>query len=116
MMNNNQDEKGRFKKGNTCGGRKKIPEEFSDAVLSYSNEALQTIVRIMKSKKESASVRLRAAQYLLDRGFGYPQATVFEENTIIPDDGFLEALQGQIGLVFSNEADEPKDLEYYLGV
>ena len=108
-MNQNQDEKGRFKKGNTCGGRKKIPEEFTDAVLSYTNEALQTVVKIMKSRNSSPAVKLRAAQYILDRAFGYPRGNL-EVEAEVENDGFLEALSAQVALVF-DQVDEPKGLE-----
>lgn len=74
-----RDNKGHFITGNTCGGRKKIPKEFIEAVLSYTSEALQTIVDVMNDKEAPVAIRLKAATYLLDRAFGKPVDTLIAD-------------------------------------
>ena len=51
MADTDRNNKGQFTTGNTCGGRKRIPKDFLDAVLSYTSEALQTIIEIMQNQK-----------------------------------------------------------------
>jgi hypothetical protein len=59
------------KSGNPGGRAKKTPEEFEliEACKLKSPAALQTILTIMESG-DGDKVRLSAAQYVIDRGYG----------------------------------------------
>lgn len=76
MADTDRNNKGQFTTGNTCGGRKRIPKDFLDAVLSYTSEALQTIIEIMQNQKAPMSLRFKAATYIIDRSFGKPLDTL----------------------------------------
>jgi hypothetical protein len=84
----------RFKKGvsGNPGGREKIPESIKKLAKEKSEEALRTIIEIMRSAEKAVSTkmeivyvpdyptRLRAAEYVLDRAWGKPaQAITGEE-------------------------------------
>ena len=111
MENRDQDSKGRFIAGNRCGGRPKIPAEFRESIRSYSDTALKTIVKIMKDKKASHAVRLRAAEYILNQAFGSPPTMIIEPAERIVDDGFIAALENQVAVVFSGSIDTPEGVE-----
>lgn len=67
-----RDSKGRFTKGNPGGGRKKTPEEFSEALQSQTSQALATIVSLMKNPNTEPGIRLKACIYIIDRTYGKP--------------------------------------------
>jgi hypothetical protein len=57
---------------NNPNGRPKTPEDVKEAFRSYTKEALEILVRIMQDENQKASDRLRAADSILDRGWGKP--------------------------------------------
>jgi hypothetical protein len=66
-----------FKPGQTgnAGGRHKGVAEVAALARTYTIEAVETIVGIMRDESKSAQARLMAASLLLDRGYGKaPQA------------------------------------------
>ncbi len=83
-----RNDKGQFTKGNTCGKRKRIPKDFTEAVRLYSDEALQALVDIIKNQREKADVRLKACIYIIDRAYGKP----VEPTTVVDNDPVLALL------------------------
>lgn len=59
-----------FQKGHKFYPKK--PDEFAKLCLAEVPRALEEIVRIMKTAKVD-DVRLRAAQYIMDRALGKPR-------------------------------------------
>lgn len=68
-------EGGRFAKGNKAGGRKALPEDLKAAFRAASPEALATLIDVMRHGKQDGS-RVRAAEIILDRGYGKPVQAV----------------------------------------
>lgn len=67
---------GRFLPGNRTGGRKKLPEELVEMCRALSPQAIETAKKIMLDKEARAGDRLRAAEIILDRGYGKPAQAV----------------------------------------
>lgn len=65
-----RDEKGRFAKGNCGGGRPKLPEELREAFQAVCPEALEVLAAIMRNKYARNNDRIRAAEIILERGYG----------------------------------------------
>ena len=76
-----RDKTGRFIKGHSGnpGGRPKEEHNVIELARSYTTEALETLVELMRDGKDER-VRGTAAQALLDRGWGKPKAEVLTEN------------------------------------
>jgi hypothetical protein len=49
---------------------------FYEAARQYDNEALQVIVSVLRDAKQPASIRLAAANDLLDRAYGRPPVAI----------------------------------------
>ena len=63
---------GRFQPGKSGnpGGR---PKEVEAVRRQHTGEAIQTLAAIMRDGKEPAAARVRAAECVLDRGWGRPE-------------------------------------------
>jgi hypothetical protein len=63
-----------FRKGQSGnpGGRPKDAESVRNLARSYASEAIETLVKIMRDRRASATGRIGAATAILDRGFGKP--------------------------------------------
>ena len=70
------------------GGRPKDEARVAELARSYTNEAIETLVDLMRNGREER-VRGTAAQALLDRGWGKPKVEVINEG----GGGYLEALR-----------------------
>lgn len=57
------------KSGNP-GGRPKEVAEVRELARQYTEEAVDTLAKIMRNGKEPAAARVRAAESILDRGYG----------------------------------------------
>lgn len=64
---------GRFTAGNSCGGRKPVPEELKEAFQLSGHEALAVLLSVMRDKKARNADRIKAAEIILDRGYGKPR-------------------------------------------
>ena len=74
---------GRFVKGNKSGGRPKLPTEIKEMCRALTPQAIETAKNIMLNDKAKDSDRLKAAEIILDRGYGKPAQSVNLET----DDG-----------------------------
>jgi hypothetical protein len=57
---------------------------FYEAARQYANEALRVIASVVTDEKQPASLRLAAANDLLDRGYGKPPQGVVGTQDIRP--------------------------------
>jgi DNA-binding transcriptional MerR regulator len=57
-------------------GRPKTPEDVKLAFRAHTKEALEVLVRIMQDEEQKASDRLKAAEAILDRGWGKPYQAI----------------------------------------
>ena len=70
------------------GGRPKDKARVAELARSYTSEAIDTLVDLMRNGRDER-VRGTAAQALLDRGWGKPKVEVINEG----GGGYLEALR-----------------------
>ena len=70
------------------GGRPKDEARVAELARSYTNEAIETLVDLMRNGRDER-VRGTAAQALLDRGWGKPKVGFINEG----GGGYLEALR-----------------------
>jgi hypothetical protein len=70
--------RGRFQKGQSGnpGGRPKDLNRIRELARSYADEAIETLVKLMRDKRASATGRAGAAVSILDRGYGKPTQVV----------------------------------------
>ena len=88
-----RDENGQFLKGHSgnAGGRPRDEFKVAELARSYTAEAIDTLVDLMRNGKDDR-VRGTAAQALLERGWGKPRVevtTTHKSNS----ESFIEALQ-----------------------
>lgn len=63
---NNPHTTGKFVNG---GGKRKVPRDLAKLARTYTTESIEEIVDIMRNAKKPSD-RLKAAEILLDRGYG----------------------------------------------
>ena len=80
---------GQFPKGQsgTPGGRPRDEQKVAELARSYTREAIDTLVDIMRNGKDER-VRGTAATALLDRGWGKPKVEMVTDGI-----GYIEALR-----------------------
>ena len=80
---------GQFPKGfsGNPGGRPRDEQKVAELARSYTREAIDTLVDIMRNGKDER-VRGTAATALLDRGWGKPKVEFVAEGN-----GYVEALR-----------------------
>ena len=66
---------------------KKLLSDFPELARSYTREAIETLVELMRSGNDER-VRGTAAQALLDRGWGKPKVEVVSDEA-----GYIQALR-----------------------
>ena len=83
--------RGQFTMGHSgnAGGRPKDEHKVAELARSYTAEAIDTLVDLMRNGKDER-VRGTAAQALLDRGWGKPRVEIASIDT---NKGYLEALE-----------------------
>jgi hypothetical protein len=76
-----RDKSGRFLKGysGNSGGRPRDEHNIAELARSYSTEAIETLVELMRGARDDR-VRGTAAQALLDRGFDKPKVEIQNTN------------------------------------
>lgn len=91
IIHKNRTRDGRFLSGHSGNpsGRPKDEHQVAELARSYSAEAIETLVDLMRNAKEDR-VRGTSAQALLDRGWGKPKVEV---STSEKPEGYLAALQ-----------------------
>lgn len=67
---------GRFVKGNAGGGRPKMPAELRADFQAAGPRALEVLLGILSDGDAAARDRIRAAEIILDRGYGKPVQAV----------------------------------------
>jgi hypothetical protein len=74
----NRSETGRFIKGmsGNPSGRSKAIISFKELARSHGEEALQTVINIMRSDKAKNADKLKAVEIILNRGFGLPTIAI----------------------------------------
>lgn len=84
---------GQFSKGYTgnAGGRPRDEHKVAELARSYTTEAIDTLVDLMRHGKDDR-VRGTAAQALLERGWGKPRVEVATTHKS-DSESFIEALQ-----------------------
>ena len=82
---------GQFVAGHTgnAGGRPKDEHKIAELARTYTLEAIETLVELMRGGK-SERMRGTAAQALLDRGWGKPKQEIIGESSAY----FIDALEG----------------------
>ena len=95
-----RDNSARFRKGHSgnAGGRPKEEHNFAALARSYSTEAIETLVELMRNARDDR-VRGTASQTLLDRGFGKPKVEIQNTNADFRDalEQVLKLITNQIG-------------------
>ena len=103
-----------FEKGTSGnpGGRPRVPKHVRDLARSHTEEALATLVTIMRDENEKGSPRARAAEAILDRAWGTPGSmspTGVEGTPIQVDDPRAE-LKSIIDAIAARQGEnEPSD-------
>ena len=80
LQKKSRDSAGRYRKGfsGNAGGRPKDEYKVAELARSYTTEAIDSLVALMRTAKDER-VRGTAAQALLDRGWGKPKVEVVTE-------------------------------------
>jgi hypothetical protein len=90
-VNQKWNSRGRFKTGysGNAGGRPKDEHKVAELARSFTIEAIDTLVELMRNAKDER-VKGTAAQVLLDRGWGKPRVEVLTNQQ---PDSYITALE-----------------------
>ncbi len=79
------------------GGRPKLPEDIRILCQSKGREAIAVAVNLLNDREQPGQVRLRAAELILDRGWGKPieyvDARMEAQLSLNPEDRQARILQ-----------------------
>ena len=89
----NRNASGQFTPGNSGnpGGRPKDEHRVADLARSYTTEAIETLVELMRHGRDER-VRGTAAQALLDRGWGKARQEIAQDISG-PQESYLDVLK-----------------------
>ena len=119
-----RDKSGRFVKGysGNAGGRPKDEHNIAALARSYSTEAIETLVDLMRNARDDR-VRGTAAQALLDRGFGKPKVEIQNTNADfrdamaqvgkVLDEKKREEMRTAADIVLTSKSGKPSKQGYY---
>lgn len=82
---------GRFLPGNKSGGRVAMPEDMKQAFRALAPDCLKTLTAIVNDESARQADRIKAAEVILDRGFGKPVQAVDLDASSIPQVVFMGA-------------------------
>ena len=93
MQDVRRDSSGRFRAGHSgnAGGRPRDEHKVSELARSYTTDAIDTLVDLMRHGKDDR-VHGKAAQALLERGWGKPRLEVATTRKS-DSQSFIDALQ-----------------------
>lgn len=69
-MADGRDNKGRFTQGNPGGGRPRLPKAFHETLKANAQDALDTVISIMRDEKNKPELRFKAACFIIDHSYG----------------------------------------------
>lgn len=81
--------KGQFVKGNSGGGRPKLPDDLKQAFREAAPDALRVLKKVLLDEDEATKNRIRAAEIILDRGYGKPVQAVDLDASSVPQVVFI---------------------------
>ena len=84
MADKHRDAGGRFTAGWKGGGRPKMPEEMKQAFKDLTPAALKALAKIVNNEDARDADRIRAAEVILDRGWGKPTQAVDMDLSSVP--------------------------------
>ena len=86
-----RDNKGRFVKGQSGNkqGRQKIPEDIKQAFRSLAPDCCRVLCSIVNDESARHADRIKAAEVILDRGWGKPVQSVDLDASSIPQVVFV---------------------------
>ena len=82
---------GKFIKGNSMGGRNKLPTEVKEMLKAAAPEACQLLIDTVRDPGVDRKLRIRCAEAILDRVYGRPAQAVTLSN-----EGELERMAGVV--------------------
>lgn len=80
---------GRFLPGNKSGGRPKMPEDMKQAFRALAPDCCRVLCQIVNDESARQADRIKAAEVILDRGFGKPVQAVDLDASSIPQVVFM---------------------------
>lgn len=88
-----RDAKGRFVKGHgeSGAGRPKMPEDMKKAFRELAPDCCKVLCQIVNDESARHADRIKAAEVILDRGFGKPVQSVDIDASSIPQVVFMGA-------------------------
>lgn len=78
-----RDGRGRFRKGNKLGGRKRLPEDVKALFQAAAPEAVRLLIETMENPEVKPELRVRCAETILERVYGKNPQPIAVENTAV---------------------------------
>jgi Family of unknown function (DUF5681) len=88
------------------GGRPRIQTDLRELARANTREAVETLAAIMQDKTAAPAARVSAATALLDRGYGRPAQTVYQQHANVSLDELSDA---ELTAIARGDADADAD-------